>query len=494
MPPELAYCKEIQESQELVHVLSIKPINDLVIFFTCGCEDGTWIKQGGGSLLNELMEILNTRYLKNALVPPLAQEIVKTIQIHYDQVNAYLHEDLNIRLKNDNGAVRASSLILGTASPFFARLIRKEIIEKKGWVIDLNQLPKSLFLKVKTFYYTGTIEDLWREEPEEILSLILQATNWEMDSLARFATTIFKRYIQEDNVIFLLLRGLKEPLPTLSETCIYYIEDHITSLSMQMEKEGNLKVIVKKPDEVGLELVSQLAEFIEEIGLEESAARSETLISFLSKLPRLEVLDLHETFEVPVSVLVQHFPSVSRLNLEHCDWVDDDFFVKIISKLYKINDLNLAGNSQLTFRTWGALIELRGLNTLNVSRCRNLSDDDLDLLAASCPSIRSLNLSGNKNIGDIGLMSLTQCSQLKVLTLSFCVGISPGGLVEFAQWGPKLDSLNLQRCPAATDHSVLQLIRLQPQLRHLNLLGNQLAKSTIHEIKRIMTDLELKVS
>ncbi|GFH19996.1 uncharacterized protein HaLaN_17041 [Haematococcus lacustris] len=93
------------------------------------------------------------------------------------------------------------------------------------------------------------------------------------------------------------------------------------------------------------------------------------------------------------------------------------------------------------------------LTTLNLSYCGSaVSDAVLLQLASSVPRLKELQCSLAGGVTDAGLVALLRCPQLDLLDLSYCQGIT--GRVT------SLTSLRLARCPELTDVGVAALSRL----------------------------------
>ncbi len=84
---------------------------------------------------------------------------------------------------------------------------------------------------------------------------------------------------------------------------------------------------------------------------------------------------------------------------------------------------------------------LRGLTSVNLSECANITDTVLASLAGGCPGFTSVYLCGCLNITDAGLASLAGgCAGLTSVNLWGCVNITDAGLDILKEMGCKVSS------------------------------------------------------
>ena len=90
-------------------------------------------------------------------------------------------------------------------------------------------------------------------------------------------------------------------------------------------------------------------------------------------------------------------------------------------------------------------------------------------VAAGCPLLRRLDLSGCRRITDASAAALgSACHELRFLSLRQCHSLGPAGFAVLAAGVPHLESLDLSDC-SVTGVSVTAFAAGCPLLRHLSL-------------------------
>ena len=184
-------------------------------------------------------------------------------------------------------------------------------------------------------------------------------------------------------------------------------------------------------------------------------------------IPNLEVLDISGCYNVRDDALrhalAHELPRLTSLNLSLCKQITDNTVQRMSQYLKNLEVLELGGCANLT--SSGLLLlawELRKLKVLNLRSCRCISDQGIGHLAGI-----------NRNMGPHGALALEELvlqdcqkltdqslkymsvglTSLRVLNLSFCSGVSDSGLRYLAKM-PTLRELNLRSCDGVSDMGV----------------------------------------
>lgn len=161
-------------------------------------------------------------------------------------------------------------------------------------------------------------------------------------------------------------------------------------------------------------------------------------------------------------------PELEKMNLSFCVSITDTG-LKSISRIGTLRDLNLRSCDNISDIGIGFLAE-NGLNlhNLDVSFCANISDSSMRHIASGISSLRSLSLT-TCSVCDDGLARLAKAlTDLQILNVGQCVGITDDGLMALAEHCNKLRSLDLYGCPKVTS-TALAVVRKLPRLERLNL-------------------------
>ncbi|XP_074540245.1 F-box/LRR-repeat protein 4 [Halichoeres trimaculatus] len=195
----------------------------------------------------------------------------------------------------------------------------------------------------------------------------------------------------------------------------------------------------------------------------------------------LELSCCHFLNEACLEVISQTCPGLQELNLSSCDRLNPQAFTHI-SKLTRLRRLVLyrtkieqtAILSILTF-----CIELRHLN---LGSCVRIEDYDVvaSMLAARCRSLCSLDLWRCRNLTDRGLAELVAgCRMLEELDLGWCPTLqsSTGCFQNLARSLPRLRKLFLTANRTVCDSDLEELAASCPSLQHLDILGTRLVSA-----------------
>ena len=193
-----------------------------------------------------------------------------------------------------------------------------------------------------------------------------------------------------------------------------------------------------------------------------------SLREIVTSISNLEVLNLSGCYNLTDSALEFAFnrevPSIKELNLSLCKDVSDNSLGKIATNCKNLCSLDLGGcakvtNTGLLLISWG----LKKLAYLNLRSCRQISDHgighlsglDADGKYTSAPSaLGFLGLQDCQKLTDESLKHISVgMPQLRHINLSFCVSVTDTGLKSLAKL-PLLQSLNLRSCDNVSDIGV----------------------------------------
>ncbi|KAL7420162.1 SCF ubiquitin ligase complex subunit [Cryptotrichosporon argae] len=165
---------------------------------------------------------------------------------------------------------------------------------------------------------------------------------------------------------------------------------------------------------------------------------------------------------------------VRRLNLTAIAGELGDELVGALARCVRLERLVLAGAARLS--KWGlrALVaDLAGLLALDLSHIPAVDDALLEHVAAHCPRLQGLNLTGCKAVGDDGIRAAARCRALRRLKLAGCHRLTDGSLVAVARACAHLLELDLASVPQVTDDTVCALFMNCSHLRELRLNNNE---------------------
>lgn len=417
LPPEFKNLMSF-ESDDLLFSEVIKlSMDKAVLFFESCAEDKTWVKGGGCSFLRRLSSFLNTQHLKKKLPESLVLRLKSSIQSNFLHLQECLEYDVHL-IFNEK-AFPVLSLCLSPVSHFFETVIKQSSDQKKPLKIPVKSPSEKIIEEMIEFTHTGSIENLWKEFPEEIILLVRQANEWEYPSLEEFAASIFKRYLDLKNVVSYLTLADKNSFLALKNECCQFLNRSRLGLILSPIGVKDLSLELEELSDEGISILKEMGGQITHLVLRGRASLDDRLEALIFKKGHLEFLNLERT-EGLSSKLLDSFPDIVELNGSYCSWLDDETLVNITLRSPSLTKLTLIDNPGLTFRSWGSFANLPNLNYLNISYCVNIDDEELTLLVSSSSRLTDFNLSHCIKITDRGLLSIpSQLRHLISLDLSF---------------------------------------------------------------------------
>ncbi|KAG5856911.1 hypothetical protein ANANG_G00012940 [Anguilla anguilla] len=195
----------------------------------------------------------------------------------------------------------------------------------------------------------------------------------------------------------------------------------------------------------------------------------------------LELACCHFLTEGCMEVIAQTCPALQELSLSSCDRLHPQAFAHIAQMtslrrliLYRTKVEQTALLSILTFCTQ--------LQHLNLGSCVMIEDYDVvaSMLGVRCRSLRSLDLWRCKNLTERGLTELVSgCGLLEELDLGWCSTLqsSSGCFAQLARRLPRLRKLFLTANRTVCDSDIEELAARCPALQHLDILGTRMVSA-----------------
>uniref|UniRef100_T1J4F5 Uncharacterized protein n=1 Tax=Strigamia maritima TaxID=126957 RepID=T1J4F5_STRMM len=186
-------------------------------------------------------------------------------------------------------------------------------------------------------------------------------------------------------------------------------------------------------------------------------------------IPDLESLSLSGCYNVLDESLAQAInrplSSLVKLNLSLCKQITDETLLNLAQYCPNLEVLDLAGCDRIT--NSGLLFvskRLCRLVNLNLRSCRHVSDSGIAALGGLSSEagkgtlqLEQLSLQDCQKLTDDALRNVsTGLVSLKYINLSFCASITDGGLKFMAKM-PMLSELNLRSCDNITDLGIAYL-------------------------------------
>eukprot|EP01018_Ginkgo_biloba_P000376 Gb_39799 [translate_table: standard] len=171
------------------------------------------------------------------------------------------------------------------------------------------------------------------------------------------------------------------------------------------------------------------------------------------------------------SLVCKHFCYLEATCRKRMQLMRSELLPRILQRYSELEHLDLSLCPQITDESLGHVARISGnhLLSINLSKLNSFTHLGLARLFENCQSVVELDLSNCTNIGDAAAVALAHARNLQSLELVKCKQISDIGLGCIAEGCSKLQSLNLTWCVRITDHGVELVAAKCKELRNLNL-------------------------
>jgi hypothetical protein len=493
LPEELTYTTTFQTEKELFLALIQKP-SDFLTFFESACADETW-SEAHLSLMRHFIRWGAKQFYLNHLSLHHAKRMTAAIQEHLSifqpllLFRASLFFTVTLHIQNE--PILVNSLLFGTISSYFSDLFRRACFDKMRNEVVLKGVNLANFRLIEEHILKGHIEELWRQGFSEIVSLMNQAKAWALPKLVRECEGVLKRYINKENVIKTLLKAHQSSFEGWKRDCQELINQLEWGFRCLPGKETDLQIEILDFKEETLERFTELAPYVTHLGFSGHLSEEPYFERVIQQCPRLIGIDLSGSFQY-VDQFDRLPPSLTDFNLSACFWLSSHDLRQLSLRFPGIKSLNLNSNLQLDYLSWGELNRFNALNTLKLSNCNQITNEDLRLISRNIPHIMELHLEEDQGFSDRGLVEVMEyCPKLTILNLNYCYHLTDKTLIELGLQAHQLTQLSLMRCLSLTDRGLLQLLRFRPTLRYLNIKYCEFSLKIIEQMRQQYPFIEI---
>ncbi|MXQ93079.1 hypothetical protein E5288_WYG019675 [Bos mutus] len=206
-----------------------------------------------------------------------------------------------------------------------------------------------------------------------------------------------------------------------------------------------------------------------------------------SELVRLELSCSHFLNETCLEIISEMCPNLQDLNLSSCDKLPPQAFSHI-AKLCGLKRLVLYRTKVEQTALLSILNFCSDLQHLSLGSCVMIEDYDVtaSMIGAKCKKLRTLDLWRCKNITESGIAELASgCPLLEELDLGWCPTLqsSTGCFARLARQLPNLQKLFLTANRSVCDTDIEELASNCTRLRQLDILGPKLCEDMWVKIK-----------
>ncbi|ERM95580.1 F-box/LRR-repeat protein 3 [Amborella trichopoda] len=232
-----------------------------------------------------------------------------------------------------------------------------------------------------------------------------------------------------------------------------------------------------------------------------------TLHLDLSFCPRIADSCLHT-----ISLICRS--NLLSLNLSHSRFFSHSGLSQLILNCVNLVEINLSNGTHLTDSAAAAIAKLKNLQSLRLTRCKQISDLGLGCIAVGCSKLRLLSLKWCLGITDMGIgLVAVKCKEIRSLDLSYtqitqdslasilllkdledlflagCHGINDDGLVTLKKGCRSLKTLDISNCRNVTHIGFSSLINGVAFLGRLTLAYSTAVINGINDCLRSLPKL-----
>ncbi len=480
LPKELMYAGKAVSADELLNLL-LSHSPDIIPFFEVAADDEIW-RSKHSTFMQSAIEVLTRQYYEDKLKIDLSRRLARAIQEHFDVLKSDIPRDLIARYNGSEQKI--NSLLWGAGSSWLHTLIRSECIERNKTVLVLGDVLPDVFHRIEEYIETGTVSDLWRQEPEDIFKVLDQASRWGIVGLVAFCEDNLKHYITTENAVTYLLKAHEAQWPNLRQESMNFINALDVGIFFDQVSISQLSFEFLTFSEDALEIFEQFRFHITHLVCGHNLIDLPTFSDIITRCPKLVYLDISRTntfserlFDIP--------SDLSELNISKCGWLNPKTMRKMFEICPHLTALSLASNTQLDYSCWGLMRQLNQLKKLNLSRCYQINDQDFRVILQACHDVTNFYLQGCIGLTDLAFFELAKVApKVAEIDISRC-NIYDGALVDLSVRCKQLVSLDLTRCTTISDRGVIETVRNAANLQTLNISMCKLPPETIQKIREI---------
>jgi hypothetical protein len=188
-----------------------------------------------------------------------------------------------------------------------------------------------------------------------------------------------------------------------------------------------------------------------------------------ARCPKIQGGDFYNLAQMAQAKSAVPICGLATLDLSGCAGLDDRGVAALVTvNRFALRSLILGALQTLGNATFAALARCPELESLNLSLCRTLQNDDLAAIASGCTRLSTLLLQGCVALNDTGLQAMaSRAMRLQRLSLEFCYNTTDVGFAAVVSRCPNLLHLNVKACNQLTAAAFRALARRKVPLETL---------------------------
>ncbi|KAF9006583.1 hypothetical protein BDQ17DRAFT_1389376 [Cyathus striatus] len=175
---------------------------------------------------------------------------------------------------------------------------------------------------------------------------------------------------------------------------------------------------------------------------------------------------------LPPLILHHSADNLRHLDLTACKNLTDDGIEGIVSHAPRIQTLIVAGCSELTDRAIESVCKLGDhLDTLILAHVANITDRSIVRLARSCANIRCIDVAFCRHLTDLSVIELASLNSLRRLSLMRVHKLTDNAVFALAEHATGLERLHLSYCDCLSLDALHLLLKRLENLQHFVATG-----------------------
>jgi len=486
LPAKLRQYAQVETERDLIETLSKRP-GEFISFFEAAAEDETWCEKNS-AFTKATMEWMSSQALNERLSRESIEKIAEIIHTHYPVLHSFIPNDLTVYVNGTDFPMNA--LLLMAESEFFQDLIHIKCHLQGKSELELHDLSSEHFRIMKEYLYTHSATGLWKFEKHELFTLINEADAYKLPGLRYFCEDQMKKYIDQNNVVEMLIEAHNASWNHLRELCFEFINSRFSVKLTTVEEENEILGHAEMRSlsfeffdfsQSALMLFSHLKNLVTQIVCKGVLTLDPSFSQVVKSCTHLIGIDINGSLNF--SERLFDIPSeIEKLDLSSCQWLTDDAFKRIITITPHLKKLGLESNLELTYVGFSSLQKLRGLRSLDISRNPHLRDDDFSLIVKGSPGLIELKVSGCSGLSNKAFFlvgkNLPQLQRLDVSNTA----ITDGMLLEIISRCEGLQELNISHCRELSEKGIVHAVELGHALTMLTAKHCHLSHAAVQEI------------
>lgn len=447
------------------------------------CRQSSWV-DAHKKFLSDLVVLLIQHFDRGRISSALLTKIALTAHENPQLLLEFFPKDLTIE-QEGGGAFTTSAILFSSISRVFLSMIASHLEDstEKRAVIQLDETSYHTLCAMEELAFYGEAKHLWNYSEAQLADIVRDSHRWEIEKLEKEASSSLKRFFEKETVCSYINLSQENGWEHLKRECMLYVKSLSIGVEIFIPYKSCLGVLFLDYRQEAMEFFETLRSFVTHVGFTGNIIDDFRFSNILASLSHLKGVFL--TMTTNYSERIFDMPGdIEDLTLDMCSWLTEERLLQITKAFPHIVRLNLARNANLSYRAMGCFSYLKALRELNLSKWRQMDNEELKMACQSAPELTSLILQECSSLTDQGFSQIGRyLKNLRSLDLSR-TSITDTGLVAFLKEITSLRALDLEGCKEVSDTGIKEVIRKSSYLQHLNIRQTSVSKAFVEKLQK----------